>query len=301
MKRHEQTVLVRSVKNPLITRKMTVTSARFNSSLWETLPHQPINQTSKRIEVTAIQPEGEYNVVAVIPINGRLPLVRQTIERLLVKNSIARVVCICSNDEDEKFISDLSKVMYGISVITHANKPLGAKWNAGFIEAKKYNPDACLFVGSSDWVSDNWVSSLLPLMGTYDMIGSPGCYLLDIKQKNKFRLINWGGYTGERSSESIGIGRLLSPRILDKIGWKPFIDSRDNSLDYEMSNRVIRAGGRVVMFSSPDLVSMAISTDQWLNKHTFEKHWNNTYTASKKVPDYKKFCKKWFDEFDKIF
>lgn len=300
MRRSTQTVLVRSLKNPLITRRMTVHSAKLNSFLWEPIQVQPVVNTSK-IAVTPIEPEGDYNVIAVIPINGRLPLVRHTIERLLTKNNIVRVVCVVSNEEDTEFILDLTKTICCISVVSHENKPLGAKWNAGFIEAKKYDPDACLFVGSSDWVSDNWVSSLLPLIDTYDMVGAPGCYLLDIQQKDKFRLVNWGGYTGERSSESIGIGRLLSSRILNKIGWKPFIDNKDGSLDYAMINKVAKAGGKIGMFSHPELIGMAISTDQWVNKHTFEKHWDNTYTASKKVPIYQKFLKKYFDEYDKIF
>lgn len=270
MKRNEQTVLVRSVKNPKVTRRMTLNSARLNSSHWEPIPSSIISKADK-IDVTIIKPDGEYNVIAIIPVNGRLPLVEKTIKRLLLKNNIRLVVCVTSTDEDEKHILGHTN-MCGFSVVRHNNKPLGAKWNAGFVEAQKFNPDACLFVGSSDWLSDNWVSSLLPLMDKYDMIGTPGCHFLDIKQGNKFRALNWGGYLGDRSAESIGIGRLLSARILNKLNWKPFSDNRDGSLDYDMFNRIKKAGGKTAMAQHEELISLSISTDQWGNKHKFEDH-----------------------------
>lgn len=272
MRRTEQTVLVRSIKNPKVTRRMTVNSARLNSSYWEAVENQATIKTD-RSEVTVINPQGSYyNVVAIIPVQGRLPLVQLTVERLILKNNIDRVVCVCSNDEDFAYMIECRRGNCGIVVIRHDNKPLAAKWNAGFKEAQKYNPDACLFVGSSDWLSDNWVSSLLPLMDKYDMVGTPGCHFLDIKQNNKFRVVDWGGYLGERSTESIGIGRLLSARILNKLGWKPFTDSKDGSLDYDMFTRVKKSGGKTAMVKSPELISLSISTDQWGNKHNFEDH-----------------------------
>lgn len=264
MKRtREQTILVRSIKNPSITRRMTVTSARLNAANWETMEVKPPKSTIQEVEI--IQPTGEHNVVAVIPVKGRIPLVTKTIERLLTKNKV-KVVCVCSEPGEAEQLKGT-----GAHVIEHENYPLGAKWNAGFVEAKKLNPDACLFVGSSDWVSDNWVSSLLPLMDKYDMVGTAGCRFLDIG-KGRMKALNWHGYIGDREDESIGIGRLISARILNAIGWKPFHDDKDGSLDYSMQNKVIKAGGKSAMVHHDELISMAISTDKWENKHKFKDH-----------------------------
>lgn len=296
MKRNEQTVLVRSIKNPKVTRRMTVNSARLNSSYWETVPSRPIQET-ERSEVTIIDPEGSYNVAAIIPVHGRIPLVKQTIHRLLLKNNLLTVICVCSSQEDIKALAGELVV-----IVEHENKPLGAKWNAGFVEAKKFNPDACLFVGSSDWLSDNWVSSLLPLMDKYDMVGTPGCHFLDIKQGNKFRAVDWGGYLGERSTESIGIGRLLSHRIMDKIGWKPFDDTKDGSLDYSMFNRVKKAGGKVSMINHPELISLSISTDLWPNKHSFDDNISGELRRNTfHIKNVSEFLKKNFPEAYHIF
>lgn len=293
--RTEPTILVRSLRNPKITRKMTANSARLNSAYWEPVPLRPHHNT-KRTEVKLIDPEGIYNVAAIIPVHGRLPLLKQTVNRLYEKNKIDVVICVGDTKEEEEAANEI-----GFTFVRHPNKPLGAKWNAGFVEAKKYNPDACLFVGSSDWLSDNWVSSLLPLMDKYDMVGTPGCHFLDIKEKNKFRVMDWGGYIGERSTESIGIGRLLSSRILNEIGWKPFSDHKDGSLDYDMFLRVKKAGGEIHMVQDEKLISLSISTDQWKNKHRFEDHIkgelrrNSLYVA----PD--KFLKENFPEAYHIF
>lgn len=297
MRRNEATVLVRSIKNPKVTRRMTVNSARLNSSYWEPVPAQPIH-SSERSEVTIINPEGSYNVTAIIPVQGRIPLVKQTIHRLLLKNSISRVICVCSSNEDIGQLLGHENV----DIVEHSNKPLGAKWNAGFEFAGKFNPDACLFVGSSDWLSDNWVSSLLPLMDKYDMVGTPGCHFLDIKHGNKFRACDWQGYLGERSNESIGIGRLLSKRILNKIGWKPFSDTKDGSLDYDMFTRIKKAGGKTAMVRHPELISLSISTDQWGNKHRFEDHVSGELRRNSfHIKNVTEFLKKNFPEAYHIF
>lgn len=300
MKVSEQTVLVRSLKNPLVTRKMTVNSLRLNSAYWESVEIIP-NKHVEKIDIDIVKPEGFYNVVAVVPVFGRMPLVKQTVKRLILKNNIERVVCVCSTEQDYKYLLDLSKGNCGISPIQHKNFPLGAKWNAGFVEAQKYNPDACLFVGSSDWVSDNWVSTLLPLIKDYDMIGMAGCRLLDIS-KGGMKALEWHGYMGDREDESIGIGRLISARILDRIGWKPFFDHKDGSLDYAMQLKVKKAGGKCAIIHHPELISMAISTDKWENKHKYKDHETGVLRRnSLPIKDLKGFLTANFPEAYEIF
>lgn len=294
MKVSEQTVLVRSLKNPLVTRKMTVNSLRLNSAYWESVEIIP-NKHVEKIDIEIVKPEGSYNVVAVIPVHGRIPLVKKTIERLLIKNLIFRVVCVCSDEREAEQLKTYA------NVIIHKNFPLGAKWNAGFIEAQKYNPDACLFVGSSDWVSDNWVSTLLPLIKDYDMIGMPGCRLLDIS-KGGMKALEWHGYMGDREDESIGIGRLISARVLDRIGWKPFFDHKDGSLDYAMQIKVKKAGGKCAIIHHPELISMAISTDKWENKHKYKDHETGVLRRnSLPIKDLKGFLTANFPEAYEIF
>jgi len=180
--------------------------------------------------------------------------------------------------------------------------PLGRKWNAAFLKARELKADAVLFVGSSDWVSDKWVEVMLPYLKTYDMVGKAGCHLLDIKDSDSFRLVFWPGYRNgglkhdphvrHRVKESIGIGRMISKAGLDKIDWKPFTNTSNNSLDWEMYQKLPNN----TIVEDDTIHSMAVSCDQWPNKHTFEDHWNNR-CPSIRIADYKSFCEQYFDEY----
>ncbi len=206
--------------------------------------------------------------VAIIPVYGRLPLLKHTIERLLKKNGVDVVIAIGATKE-EREVSEKA----GAKFFEHENMPLGRKWNFGFQKAREEKPDVCVFVGSSDWLSDNWLPTLLPMMKEYDMIGKPDFTMMDISKTT--RCVRWGGYVGERKDESIGIGRLISARILDKMNWKPFVDEKNNSMDFAMFNNVKNLGGKYTLIKDDTLVPLSLSTDRWENKHRFEDHWTN--------------------------
>jgi hypothetical protein len=232
----------------------------------------------------------EVNIVAVIPVHGRLPLLKYTIRRLIEKNKVFKVICVGSEDERETCENE------GAEFILHENSPLGKKWNAGFMAAKKHNPDGCLFVGSSDWISDNWITHCSKFMNDFDLIGKPDFYLLDYGKK--FRMCHWAGYNDfRRRDEPIGIGRILSKRILDKMDWKPMQDKLESSLDWSMYQRVLGFGGRVKLISTDEIKSLSLSTDKWSNKHNFESHWaNKRGVESTKILDHDTFLKQNFEE-----
>jgi len=233
-------------------------------------------------------------VVAVVACHGRLPLLKQTIQRLLIKNKVSAVVCVGSQEERQTCIDA------GAMFIMHENRPLGKKWNAGFVAARELIPDALLFVGSSDWLSDNWLPLLLPYMKNYDLIGKPDYTMMDISET--IRMSHWVGYgPGPRETEPIGIGRLVSARILNKIGWRPFDDNRNNSMDYMMFNKVAEAKGKIGMVESDHLVALSISTNKWPNMHKFEDHWNDKVPSkSHRIIDMQPYFKM-FPEYKKIF
>ena len=239
-----------------------------------------------------------YNVVAVIPIKGRLELLTQTIKRLKTKNNVSTVICVGETLQEKNCVQKAG----GVFVI-HRNEPLGAKWNYGFISAKKYNPDAVLFVGSSDWISDNWLDVMMSKIESgADLVGKKDFYLLDIATKtNQFRSCHWLGYgQGVRLNEPIGIGRVISASILEKINWSPFDKTLNNSMDWSMYSKVLSAGGKVEMIDNNELVSLSISTDQWINKHKFENHWRDA-VPSKTIRIDNQFIFDKFPEYKLIF
>lgn len=234
--------------------------------------------------------------VAVIPVKGRIPLLKQTIRRLYRKNGVHKVICIGDTFE-EKTACEFE----GAEFITHPNNPLGKKWNRGFQAAKQYDPDAVLFVGSSDWISDNWLNTIEPYImeKEVDLIGKPDFYLLDIGQVLRF--CHWKGYTQrERKNEPIGIGRVLSRHILSKMDWKPIADDLNNSIDFSMYKNVLANQGNVMLLKTAGIQSLSISCDQWPNMHKFNDHYSNKL-PSDRMHDFGKWLDEKFPEHKDIF
>lgn len=233
-------------------------------------------------------------VVAVIPVRGRLPLLRHTIRRLYQKNGVDKVICV-----GDSFDEQVCCTYEGAEFIKFPNDPLGRKWNKAFVAAKKYQPDAVLFVGSSDWVSDNWLSFIEPYMNDFDLVGKPDFNLLDIG--DKYRFCQWKGYQEKaRKEEPIGIGRVISARILDLMQWNPIRPDLNSSIDYSMYKNVLDKGGKVKLLKTDVIHSLSISTNRWTNMHKFEQHWTNKLPSDRR-PDYLEWLEKRFPEYKEVF
>lgn len=209
------------------------------------------------------------NVVAVMPVKGRLPLLRVTIDRLLTRNGLREVICVGDTIEEYHAVKESGGIF-----VFYRNFPLAEKCNVGFQFARQYKPDAILFTGSSDWLSDNWVPTLAQHMNEYEMAGKMDYYMLDIGEY--YRACHWLGYPkGEREDEPIGIGRMISSRFLDKINWRPLDARKNRSLDGILFKILKENNGKTKIIADDTLISLSISTNRWENMHNFELHWEN--------------------------
>ena len=212
-------------------------------------------------------------IVAPIPVHGRRPLLKYTISRL--QKAGVQVICMGHDSDDQELALSL-----GAEWISISNDPLGAKWNAGFMAARKYEPTGVLFVGSSDWVSDNYITEVERMLPEYDMLGKLGCHFTDLGPSN-IRTVNWFGYgRGSRSYEPIGIGRVLSTRLLNKLNWQPFDKRLNSGLDWSMWLKSLALDASIGIFEDPDLKLLSISTHAWGNKHKFTDHWTGSLSRS---------------------
>jgi hypothetical protein len=196
------------------------------------------------------------------------------------------VICAGDQPKDKELCEALGAVW-----VNSENKPLAKKWNSAFQKAREYNPDSCLYVGSSDFIEDGWIYKMRPHLELHGFVGVKGMYLTDVSET--IRLCHWPGYEGtrrikDRDRETIGIGRMLSGDLLDKLNWLPFLPTLDNSLDKSMKDRAECFGYTDVMI--PDLKAVSISSDVWpqseQNKHKFSHHYDETdphYLPSQKL------------------
>jgi hypothetical protein len=202
-------------------------------------------------------------VFAVIPVFGRLPLVKHTITRLLEKNGVHHVICV-GWEADERYVCEKA----GAEFIYHKNV-LGGKLNAGFEIAGAEGATHILFVGSSDFVSDNYLEVLLPLCPENGFVGTKGCYMAHIIKGGKVRAGLWHGYNKERNYEPIGIGRIIGREAMELCHWNPFNSLAHSSMDGQLYQTVVKNNGQVVMYDKKEAFNMCISTDQWRNMHKF--------------------------------
>lgn len=234
-----------------------------------------------------------FKVIVCMAVRGRLPLLKNTIERLYNKNGVFKVICSGDDHFDRKLIESC-----GAEWVQIPNRPLGRKWNHAFMAAEKYKPDACLFVGSSDWLSDNWLEEMEPLARNVDLTGTLGCNFLHIGKE--FTGCYWPGYVGPREGESIGIGRLISRQVLERLHWKPFADHLNSSLDGSMQQRVKQVAGNIQVTENPNIQSCSISTDHWQNLHRISDHLSGKL-PSEIIPDIEKWIDNNFPEAKKVF
>lgn len=239
-----------------------------------------------------------YRVVACVPVYGRLPLLRHTIERLYKKNKCYKVICSGDGAEERELCESLGAVW-----VPCQNRPLAKKWNEAFKKAKEFSPDAVLYVGSSDFLSDNWIDEMKPYVDKYNFVGVAGCHFLHIGLED-IKVCFWPGYKAtvfhkDRGNESIGIGRMISAKAMDLIGWKPFNPTFDNSLDRSMKEQLKKVGFDDFMVTE-DIKAVSISTDHWPNKHNFKHHWHGTL-PSQKISDADLFVDENFPEIKSVF
>ena len=206
-------------------------------------------------------------IIAPIPCFNRFPLVELTAARLKRQNIIP--ILIGHENEIKEIANDLN-----IEFIQAPNSPLGNKWNKGFMACKNYNPDGVIFMGSSDWASDEYIQSVNENLNDFNLLGMLGCHFVDVAEK--IRLVHWPGYGhGMRHEEPIGIGRVLRSDFLNEINWKPFDDNLNAGLDWSMWLKVVNNNQTIGIFNQQSNIQLlSISTNKWSNKHKFNDHWS---------------------------
>jgi hypothetical protein len=121
------------------------------------------------------------------------------------------------------------------------NRPLGPKVNAAVTQLAVYSPDACIGLGSDDFVTIDLVLKWAELIEQgWDYLGVLDGYMYDL---HAHRIVHWLGYDNEREGESIGPGRCMSSSLLDRVNWEPFgnVDrSLDGSLEAKIKDLSIR-------------------------------------------------------------
>ena len=152
------------------------------------------------------------------------------------------ISCIIVGSEGEKTREMV--ISSGNEYLEHENLPLSRKWDAGLRFSKSFDPDAVIILGSDDFISPQIVRSLLEKVSSgWLMTGLMDMHILD---SNGGRLFHWNGYsvnTPHRMWETIGLGRCLSRKLLDRVDFSLWDkEDIDSGLDGLMTRKLASIG-----------------------------------------------------------
>ena len=209
------------------------------------------------------------SVVAIIPVKGRLSLLVWTLDRLKELNKVDHIVLV-GHEHDAKEIADLMDLDW----VHHPNFPLGMKYNEGWEYAyRKYDPDHYIFMGASDWMSVDWIPTMVALIGSNGMIGRSEKYYYNISPMGN-RLVHHKG-------SDVGMCSIVSRGVVAEYGGRPFNDVMDTDLDWSLRANVKEIGMNVHDLMGVPCNCMSISYYKWFNMYNFEGYWNNRHYSDR--------------------
>jgi hypothetical protein len=189
--------------SPLLPYINTNATLNINKPLY-TLPNPPVKK-----------------LVIVSCIYKRMDISTFCIKRWSEYKHIHKIIVVYSLDEDFQRIKDLPNVHF----VKHANNPLSLKYQKGVSEAKQFNADAIMILGSDDIVSQEYIDKAHDCLNKgYQFIGIKS-WLNSCFYKNNF-IYTQTTYRYRPLGDGIGAGRIISKYLLDKCRWNLYVFSR---------------------------------------------------------------------------
>lgn len=270
MKRSDQTILVRSVKNPKITRQMTANSARLNKSLWEAL----------RVEPQSPKIEGVIKICICTAVWRRpevFELFAQGVKAL--QSDQVEITVIVSGSE-----GDTSRKLVeseGFVYIEIPNEPLSRKHNEAIIKAKQYTPHYIMLTGSDDILSPGAFDIYIEQMRKgIDFIGVTDFYFWDMVAR---KAAYWGGYLDKhRNGHTCGAFRCFSARLMNAWNWQPFEVKHSHVLDNSTQAKLRQIKHTEFIFSLKKYGVFGVDIKSKTNMTPF-KLWENTSYISNSI------------------
>jgi hypothetical protein len=171
------------------------------------------------------------SVVFVVPAHGRhsIAMVCLAVLRLTCDDLTDATAVVVADDENLETAAAL-----GFETVEMPNRPLGAKWNAGFVRAAELGADLLVPLGSDDWIDPELVRAQL------DQDGEQRCSrLASVVREDGAMLARL------RIPYDGGDGVRMMPRaLLDRVGFRPCDDGASRAIDTTTLRRLEGLLGR---------------------------------------------------------
>lgn len=131
--------------------------------------------------------------------------------------------------------SKTKEMCSGVGYIETPNKPISNKFIRASQEAiVRYKPTHLLILGSDDFIDDSLIKKYIEHM-TYDVVGVRDCYFYHTGSREG---MHWHGYNNFREGEPIGMARMLSRKVYERLKGKIWPAGMNSGLDYTMMQRL---------------------------------------------------------------
>lgn len=160
----------------------------------------------------------------IAPNNGRPHILRlylACLQRLRIDLGTDIPAVVVSGREDKNIC-----VQYNTYHIEAPNNPVSNKFNLGmsFMQDKA---DAVMIMGSDDLIStDTFKRLVAEVEKGYDLVGVDQVYFFATDGINKGKMVLL-----ERPDRMLGVAKIISSRVLDKVNWQPWVKERNWGLD----------------------------------------------------------------------
>jgi len=209
-------------------------------------------------------------IVCIIPIHDREAITVETVKMLKRQSyPFHEIILVGDTDLEEKIARET-----GGHFVRFANRPLSRKIQAGIDEARKFNPDAIMIVGSDDWITYKYNETYLKYIDNYDIIGNKEWLVLKVLNNENLELVR-GNYNNNRE-DPVGAGRTITRGILDKMNWQIYNFNKESSLDSFSFKRMKAQGAKVKLLNDPEAVMCSIKST-WSCISPFNKHAKANY------------------------
>lgn len=183
------------------------------------------------------------NHYVLIATHNRLSITRKNIECLL-KCNVGVILVVSDSGEFALF----KQLFPDISIVHHANFPLGLKWQAGVEVARELKADPLIVNGSDDILCPEYFTKVTELLkeGNH-FVGLKSWYVYHMNKMYRFNYL---------ANLPLGGGRAYSKKMLEVINYSVFDISRDRHLDDLSYGNVLNSKLKFAVLNDPLIMSV---------------------------------------------
>lgn len=184
----------------------------------------------------------------------------------IIRKDYDVVLAITADDPKIKKKCLDNKIIYFKS----ENTPLGRKFNTASL-MRAIDIDYLMLMGSDNICDNNMLQIYFRLMESgIDFWGMRDIYFYETKSRS---LKYWPGFKNHyREGESLGAGRCISRKVLDKLDWKLWNDNENVTLDKSMTEKFNSIKVNNITLSIKEENCFLLDIKSGLNMSRFEQY-----------------------------